>query len=380
MSTGEIKKSSKITHPYAYTEDNRSIALTARDEDIRIKKNNITKPRYFSYSTGEELDLIHSFKKKKHNKSTGEPIEVRAYFKRKDRVAKGQVYINNCTEDGYKVSTNESQLHNLAKECFRSNALFKMKGISVKNKLYDYNNDLTEYYKLLDECIVVIDSVEMEYTLKLKDENGEDIRRKPDIKIRCYCLEFDCYFDLYVEIAVKHKKSQEDIKIFKHNKLNVIEINLEDLIDMSNNIGDADDNISPNKFLSILNINVLHNINRQTWISNELLIDYLDNQSKINVYNIEKCNYRDMGQEGMLNFKCNNSIGGGSRTITNLDCARCKNCVGTLGDIEYIRDTNKVKCNGLPYLICCTKPDIIDTNTLDIIFKHGYNNLSIREE
>lgn len=375
------KKSNKITHPYAYTEDNKGKALTARDEDIRIKENNIVKPKYFSYSTGEELELISSFKKKKLNKETGKPIEVKAFFKRKERVEKGQVYKHNCKEDGQAVSVNESQLHNLAKECFGINKPFRIKGLNVKNKLHDYDNNLIEYYKLLDECVVDIDSVELEHTLTLKDETGAEIKRKPDVKLRCYCIELDCYFEVYIEIAVKHKKSADDIKIFKLNKLNVIEINLEDMIDVANNIGDADDNISPNKFLSLLNLNVLNNIDRQTWISNSLLEEYIEKQAKINVYNIEKCGYRDMGQEGMLSFKCDKDLyGTGRRTITNLACTRCENFVSALGDTEYLKDINKVTCDRLPYLVCCEDQSIIDKNTCTINIKHGYNNLGILEE
>ena len=373
-----MEQKAKLTHPYAYIEGAPGKPITAEDEDKRLRENNIDTDnlKYFSFSTGDELILIKGYTKKKTNRKTGKPIKVRAFFKQKDKAEKGSKTIKEYKEDGHSITSGESMLHELAKSCFDIHRQFSIKGLNTENKLWKYTSEsVNKYDKLLDNAIVDIESVETEKTLRLVNDEGDKVFRRPDITLKCYELNSDSYFDIHIEIAVKHKKSEEDIRLFRMNKLNVIEINLNSLIELVDNIGEAEDSIPPNKFLNTLYLNVLHSIYNQTWLSNSLQIDYKDRQDKIKEYTIEKCGYRDRGQKGMLNFKCSCSPGTGRRTITNLDCAKCKNLVCTSGDMEYIYNDNKYTCDSQPVLLCCKEEGIINKETKEFNFKRGYENL-----
>lgn len=372
------KKINEITHPFAYLKGEKYNIRTAEQEDIRIKQGDLVKPTYYSYSTDEELELISGFQKKKLNKKTGEPIKVKAHFKRKDRAAKGTVKSITYKEDGNIVTSGESLLHQIAKQCFKINVPFRIIGITADNKLYNFNQNLIEKYELLSEDSVIIINVEIEKVIKLLDEHNNEVIKRPDVKITCYHLNTGSTFDLYVEIAVKHKKTQADIEIFKYNNLNLIEIDISSLISLVSRISENNEEgtITPDKFLNIVNATVLTDVSKQTWLSSKIIEKYVKDIQNIRVYNIEKCGYRELGQEGMLGFKCStDGYGQGTRTIVNLACTKCKNCVGILGDYEYIQDVNKTRCEGLPYIVCCKKPELINKETMELNVTRGYENL-----
>lgn len=119
MSDGKVKVV-EATHPYAYTDAISRQPLTAEDECRRIKENNLTKPQYYSFTTNEELRLIDACTKKKINRQTGKPIQIRAHFKKKDYVRKNKdnvepIVAKQMLEEGIPVSVHESLLHELAK-------------------------------------------------------------------------------------------------------------------------------------------------------------------------------------------------------------------------------------------------------------------------
>lgn len=376
--TETIKKINKATHPFAYIKGDKYTIRTAEQEDIRIKQGNMVKPTYYSYTNDEELELISGFQKKKINKKTGKPIDVKPYFKRKGRIAKGTIKNTYYREDGNIVTSGESLLHQIAKQCFKINTPFRLKGITVDNKLYNFSQDLAEKYTLLSEESVIITDVEIEKAIKILDKSNNEIIKRPDVKITCYHLSTGRCFDLFIEIAVRHKKTQTDIELFRYNNLNLIEIDLSSLIGFVDKISENNEEgtLTPDRFLNILNATVLTDISKQTWLSSKLIEKYNKDIQNIQVYNIEKCHYRDMGQEGMLRFKCDiTNYGLGTRTITNLTCTRCKNYIGILGDYEYIKNTNKTKCEGLPYLVCCKESKLVNKETMEINVTHGYESL-----
>ena len=374
-------KIKEAVHPFAYTDKKTNKPLTAEEEYNRIKKQNIIKPIYYSFTTDEELILIDEYTKKKTNKKTGERIKVKPFFKKKDRITKNtdnRDKTEEYTEDNTNVSRHESLLHELAKTCFVENKVFKIKGLQVENKLSQYSNKVEQYYTLLDNDTVVISQVDTEQYIKVIDNNGNILMKKPDIRLRCYHLNTDSYFDLYIEIAVKHKKTDDDIELFKLNNLNVIEIDLSNLIEISSKISDADTDgaISPKKFLNKLNAVVMSDISRQTWISNSLYNKYIVDMESVRIKYVEKCAYRNMGQEGMLTHKCDkDTYGSGSRTIVNLTCTRCKDYVSTIGDYEYIKNLNKTKCEEQVYVVCCNNKDILNKNNLSLNITKGYDKL-----
>lgn len=364
-------------YPFACTSDSMSIPLTAEDEYNRIKDTNLLKPLYYSYETGDELILIDAYRKKKLNKKTGLPIEVRAFFKKKEKTKGGTK--RTYSEDGTTVSKNESLLHQLGKACFTENRLFRIRGLQVRNLLNDYNKDLVSYYTLLDDSEFIVTKVETEVTIELKDIAGNKVIKQPDILLRCYHLGTDSYFDLYVEIAVTHKKSDEDIKLFRLNNLNVLEIDLSSLIKISNNISDAEIEgaITPKKFLHILNGTVLGDLSKQKWLSNKLHNKYCSDIRCISVKPIRKCMERNSNQEGYLEDKCrHDSYRLNKVTIVNYTCFRCKNFVNTIGDYNYIKDAGKVNCEKTPYVVCTPNRGLINPVTFEVNVTSGYNNMT----
>lgn len=379
MSTTKTKEA---THQYAYTSDNPNKPLIAEDESRRIKENNLMKPIYYSFTTDDELLLVEGFIKNKVNKRTGKRIEVKPFFRKKERNT-DKHKSPHPTEDGVTVSTHESLLHELAKTCFSENKLFNIKGIQVENPLYKYSPDLQQYYNLLDATAVVISEVEVEKSITLFDDNNNPITKRPDIKLRCYHYYTDSYFDLYIEIAVRHKKSELDKHLFKLNHLNVIEIDISSLIDTSNKISDTSDtesnstSISPKKFLNILNTIVLLDTTKQTWINNTLETNFSKAAKDINISLIEKCRHRDKQQEGMLAYRCSeDDYRCDGRTIVNYTCFGCKHYIGVLGDYNYIKDVNKFQYDAPPYLVC-GRIGLFKPNTFELNIQTGYNNLQL---
>ena len=364
-------------YPFACTSENKDMPLTAEDEYNRLKNTNLLRPFYYSYETGDELILIDKYTKKKLNKKTGLPIEVRAFFKKKDKNKSGNRH--KFKEDGIPVSKRESLLHQLGKTCFKENSLFKIKGLQVRNLLHDYNKDLVSHYTLLDDAEVIITHVETEVTIELKDNAGNKVIKQPDILLRCYHLDTDTYFDLYVEIAVTHKKSDEDIKIFRLNNLNVLEIDLSNLIELSKNISDADIEgaVTPKKFLHILRATVLGDLSKQKWLSNKLHSRYCSDMRSISVKPIRKCMERNSNQEGYLEDKCrHDSYRMNKVTIVNYTCFGCRNFVKTIGDYNYIKYSDKTNCEKTPYVICTPNHGLINPVTLELNIDSGYNNMT----
>lgn len=382
----QSSKSKEATHPYAYRDKEKYEPLTAEDEYIRLKENNLEKPVYYSFATNEELVLIDGFEKKKVNKKTGKPIKVKPFFKRKDINTKN----NEKSMHRYtaKQVINESLLHNLAKASFGKNKLFTIKGLQVENILHHYDSKANQYINLLNTDTVVVSEVSFEKELTLRDANNNSVVKRPDITLECYHVGADKYFTLYVEISVKHKKSREDKQLFRRNNLNVLEINIDGLTSLMNGLSDTpnDDKISPKKLLNIINYTVLSDTSKQTWLSNTLenkYLDIVDNCYKW-IKPIERCNYRDKGQEGMLNNKCErDTYGSGYRTIINKACFKCPNYIGVIGDYDYLKDINKETCEigRLPHLVCCDKQGIFKESTdingcqLEINIDSGYSNL-----
>lgn len=397
MSDGKVKVV-EATHPYAYTDAISRQPLTAEDECRRIKENNLTKPQYYSFTTNEELRLIDACTKKKINRQTGKPIQIRAHFKKKDYVRKNKdnvepIVAKQMLEEGIPVSVHESLLHELAKTCFIENKPFILKGLSVQNYLYKYDNSMNPHYSVLDTDIVIVSTVETEKSITLLDEYGSPVKKRPDLKLRCYHLDtktgIESYFDLYMEIAVKHKKSKEDIQLFKMNNLNVLEIDLSNLIDLASRISEIqnEESISPKQFLNRLNSAVLTDISKQTWLSNKLENKYNAdyNSNTVRIEYIERCKYRNDGQEGMLPGKCDldpKQIS--ARTIVNLRCFRCNKCIGTIGNYDYIRKDERIPDCSFCYLVCGDNPErfIVEkdttkeaNNVIGLNITHGYDNL-----